>query len=132
MNTLNRYACLWVCTLLHQSQELGDTSSLLILVSSVMAALGSKASVIFNILCSKDLTPDLASHIEFFAMKAASLNLPSEMDVAMFQYSLNAASVDKSVWDLASTSLEKFFMLVHNLGDVMNVLQTILHPQCET
>ncbi|KAJ9058182.1 hypothetical protein DSO57_1015023 [Entomophthora muscae] len=84
-------------TLLCQIQELGNTSSLLTLVSSAMAAPGSKASVIFETLCSKglnpDLAPDLASHVECFEVKAASLDLPTEMAIAMFHNSLDAASV---------------------------------------
>ncbi|KAJ9072919.1 hypothetical protein DSO57_1022011 [Entomophthora muscae] len=111
LDALNGEARLWVHTLLHQSQELGDTSSLLTLVSSAVAALGSRASVIFETLHSKGLTPDLASHVECFAVKAASLDLPTEMAVAMFQNSLLAASANKSVWDLAPNFLKKAFVL---------------------
>ncbi|KAJ9079796.1 Retrotransposon-derived protein peg10 [Entomophthora muscae] len=38
------------------------------------------------------------------------------MAVAMFRNSLDAASADKSVWDLALTSLEKAFVLARKLG----------------
>ncbi|KAJ9076640.1 hypothetical protein DSO57_1024295 [Entomophthora muscae] len=86
------------------------------LVSSAVAAPGSKASVIFKTLRSKGLVPDLASHAKCFAVKAASLELPSMMVMAMLRSSLDAASADKSMWDPAPTSLEKAFALARKLG----------------
>ncbi|KAJ9051694.1 hypothetical protein DSO57_1002393 [Entomophthora muscae] len=115
LDALDRDACLGMQTLLCQSQELGNTSSLLTLVSLAVAAPGSKASIIFEILCSKGLALDLASHIMCFAVKAASLDLPTKMAVAMFHNSLDAASADKSVWDPAPTSLKKAFALACKL-----------------
>ncbi|KAJ9050993.1 hypothetical protein DSO57_1009076 [Entomophthora muscae] len=62
-------------------------------------------------LQSKGLAPDLASHIEAFAVKAASFGLPVEVSVAMFRHSLDPASSSKGAWDPAPGSLEKAFGL---------------------
>ncbi|KAJ9056266.1 hypothetical protein DSO57_1034993 [Entomophthora muscae] len=99
LDALNEDTHLWVCTLLCQSQELGNTASLLTLVSFAVAAPGSKASVIFETLCSKGLAPDLATHMECFVVKAASLDLPAKVAVAMFPHSLDPALADKGVWE---------------------------------
>ncbi|KAJ9058290.1 hypothetical protein DSO57_1013776 [Entomophthora muscae] len=62
-------------------------------------------------LQSKGLAPDLASHIETFAIKAASFGLPVEVAVAMFRHLLDPASASKEAWDPAPGSLEKAFGL---------------------
>ncbi|KAJ9057678.1 hypothetical protein DSO57_1020414 [Entomophthora muscae] len=102
---------LWVRTLLRQSQEVGDPSSLLNLVAAAVAAPGSKSTTIFKMFQSKGLTSDLESHIEAFAVKAASFGLPVEVAVAMFCHSLDPASASKEAWDPAPGSLEKAFGL---------------------
>ncbi|KAJ9087116.1 hypothetical protein DSO57_1036510 [Entomophthora muscae] len=62
-------------------------------------------------LQSKGLAPELASHIEAFAVKAASFGLPVEVAVVMFCHSLDPASSSKGAWDPAPGSLEKAFGL---------------------
>ncbi|KAJ9053629.1 hypothetical protein DSO57_1022535 [Entomophthora muscae] len=67
-------------------------------------------------LQSKGLAPDLASHIEAFAVKAASFGLPVEVEVAMFRHSLDPASSSKGAWDPATGSLEKAIDLACHLS----------------